>query len=300
MAKEEDREEAEDQEEGGEEPKGKEPQVKVDEDGNSVTVETYQRRKPRGERRAERDRELGTLREQNAQFQRQLDEMRQVVISRSQQPAPQQQAPVADPHSQEIEHIRREQEMIQTALRTGTVTENQEIERLRKRYYELDQREHDVREERFAQKVIERVKREVPNGPRQGEYEEATLRNEFPDVIDHQQAMQYARGTFWQLVAEGKAPVLATSREAMNRAAERFGLRQTQRPAATPLEQQRFGAVPQQAGVRTNGNNGIRLNQQQMKMALARWPSDDDNVAFAKMAQLLATTSREGEPPADG
>ncbi len=299
MARDEERDDGPDDNEGLEDDKPAkkgEPKVKVDDDGTGVTVVAeHERRKPDRRERRER-REVDHLKEQNAAIQRQLDEMRTVVLTRAAQPQQQQpQGEQQDPYAQEIDHIRREQEMIQTALRTGTVQDKDEIERVRQRYYSLDRRERDIERERVKRELRDEMRQ--TQQPRVGEYEEAALRNEFPDVIEHPQAMQYARGTYWQLVAEGKPATLNTSKEAMAKAAERFGLRSPSAPQVSAVEKQRFGAVSAQAGGKGNGG-GMRLNSQQMRMALARWPQDDDNVAYAKMAQLLSTAKPDEDTTA--
>jgi hypothetical protein len=120
------------------------------------------------------------------------------------------------------------------------------------------------------------------------------LRSEFPDVVSHQAAMGWARGTYYQMLAEGKPPTLQTSREALAKAAERFSLRQPSMPAPSPGVQQRFGAVPSQAGARTSSNE-VRLDASQKKMALARWPSLDEHDAYARMAGLMRKAASSDE-----
>uniref|UniRef100_A0A6J6A1B4 Unannotated protein n=1 Tax=freshwater metagenome TaxID=449393 RepID=A0A6J6A1B4_9ZZZZ len=129
--------------------------------------------------------------------------------------------------------------------------------------------------------------------PQNGATEEAIIRSEFPDVLGNQNATLYAVGEYNRLVAKGEPRTLATSRKAMGMAAEEFGLRRPTMPAVSAAQQQRYGAVPAQAGVRTGSE--VRLDSSQKKMALARWPGDDEHVAYAKMAGVLRSIKEEPE-----
>ena len=284
--------EPDDEGEGGEGKREPKVKIKPEEDGG-VTVELP--RRSRTERRNNRvsryTDEVKKLREENERVTRHLAELTAHVTRQQQQPYYQPQRQDADPYEQEVGHIRSEMETIQTALRSGAVQNPTDIERARQRFYALDTRLRDLSDERIEKRVLERMRKE--HAVRDGEHEEAVLKAEFPDVIQHQQAMQYARGEYFRLVAKGKPPTLATTREAMLAAAHEFGLRQRQLPAPTPAQQQRYGAVPQQAGARTTPG-GVRLTTTDMKIAIARWPDDDEHVAYAKMDDLLQKAAKEG------
>lgn len=264
------------------------PIVKDDEEGNTEVHLPEEKPKERGtrkERRSERYDEVASraeraetearqARAEMAALRTQLEQRVSGVEQRAQQ------RQTEDPYVREIQNIRGEQESIQLAIRAGTV---QDVERARTRFYELDERREAINRERIKREVIEEQRRQPQQ---QGtSYEEAALRNEFPDVVAHQSAVRYALGVYQQLVAEGKPDTLVTSREAMLKAAERFNLRQVAPPVASTAQQQRFGGVPAQAGGKGNGSV-VRLESWEKKLATARWPEDDENVAYAKYARL--------------
>lgn len=270
-------------EERDEPAKAAKPDVKEDDDGNvTVALPEKGERKPRKERREEHREErqsreeVAHLRQQMAALQAQVAQARQV-----QQYQPQQ---TEDPYEAELGRIRTQQETIQTALRAGAVTDSGEVERLRRQFYDLDGAAKRIDRERTKREVLEEVRRE--NGNRAGDYEEATLRNEYPDVIANPAAMRWAMGAYYQKVAEGHPQTVITSRQAMQEAAVKYGLRQTAIPAPSQAQQQRFGGVSGQAGGRSSSNE-IRLDGNQRKMAMARWPREEEHSAYAKMAALL-------------
>lgn len=259
------------------------PQVKEDEDGNVVVAlpEKDEPRKTRRERREEH-------REERQSHQELLALRQQVAalhaeVQRRQQPAYQQPPQHEDPYEAEISRIRTQQETIQTALRTGAVQDAAEVERLRRSFYDLDGNAKRIERERIKREVLEEVSQR--NSNRAGDYEEATLRNEYPDVVSHPSAMRWAMGQYYQLIAEGHPQTVITSRRAMQMSAEKYGLRQPAIPAPTAAQQARYGGVSGQASMRAS--NEIRLDGNQKKMAMARWPQDDEHVAYAKMAALL-------------
>ncbi len=258
------------------------------------------RRERREEYRREREsrstytEELRRANERSDRFERELSEMRQLLSRQLAQPreSPQQQG--GDPYTREIENIRQEQESIQLAMRSGAITSQGELEGMRKRFYALEERRQDLRDERLERRISGRIPQPQPEGA----HEEAVLRAEFPKVVANQQAMAYAMGIYYQLKAElpyGEQPTIETSREAMRRAAERFNLAAVSRPAPTAAQQARYGAVPAQAGTRS-ASRVMRLNRDQMKMALAAYPHLGEEDAYAKWAQMFAATMRQGEP----
>jgi hypothetical protein len=207
--------------------------------------------------------------------------------------------PSDDPYKREIQQIRDQQEMIQTTIRSGTVQDPGELKRLRDQFYSLNDRSEQLAEERISARVAERVRRETSQ--HQGGGEEAILRAEFPDVTSHPRAMAWAYGRYKQieaeLAAEGKMATIAHSRQALQEAAEnpRFAIRRPQIPAVSAVQQQRYGAVPAQAGAGGGGSN-INLDKSLQKMARARWPELDDHEAFAKMAAILRDSERGSQP----
>jgi hypothetical protein len=199
-----------------------------------------------------------------------------------------------DPYEKSLGTIRQQQEVIQAALRSGQVGSGEEVERLRRQFYDLDAQGRKLDRDRIAKEIRDEIRKEQQ--PAAGAYEEQVLRAEYSDVINHPQAMGYARGLYYQMVAEGEPPTLATSRKAMEKAAYRFGVRQTPAPHASPAQRAKYGAVSAQAGAKGGGD--VRLDASQRKMALARWPQVEEHVAFTKMAQLLRRTE-ESERTAD-
>lgn len=278
-------------EEPAEKPEPKpDPRVKEDDDGN-VTVDLEPQRRTRRERRQEHYDELRRSRDELEAVRGRMAVLEAQLYARQQAPG-QQQGPSRDEqYERALNGIRQQQEVIQAALRSGQVAQPDEVERLRRQFYDLDGQARKLDRDRLREELREDEERRRGSAPA-GQYEETILRAEYPDVIAHAQAMRYATGLYYTMVAEGKPPNLATSRAAMERAAERFGLRQAALPQASASLQQKLGAVPGQAG--TKGGNEVRLDASQKKMALARWPQLEEHQAYVKMAALLAR-SRESE-----
>lgn len=267
-----------------------EDEVTAEADGQ-VVVRT------RKEKRAERSRsrhdellsELRKTREEAEQARREASEAR-ALAARGYQ-APPQQETAADPYKARVREIRSEQESIQVAFRTGGLTNAEDVERLRKRYYDLEDKIEDLREE----KVERRLAAKMPAPRQEGEYEERVLRDEFPEVIANGQATRYAIGVYQTLVAEGKPPTLVTSREAMRKAGERFGLYGAKAPPVSDATKQKFGGVPAQAGARSGGTE-TRLNKAQQKMALAAYPNESSDArAFARWANMYQKSESNKE-----
>jgi len=266
------------------------PAVVADPEGG-VKVQLGSRKERREARNRERYDEMATQlrqeREQREQLAREMQELR-AALSRPQpqqyQPPPQREDD-GDPYKREINHIRQEQESIQLALRSQAITDPGEIERLRKRFYDLEEKRQDLREERLEQRITKRV----PQAQPEGSYEEAILRSEFGAVIADREAARYAYGLYNQMAAElakkGEHPTLETSREAFRQAGERFGILRPSRPAASPAQQARYGAVPAQAGARSTPRE-MRLSREQMKLATAAYPHLSEEDAYSKWAQM--------------
>lgn len=267
------------------------PDVKDDGEGGVVVrMPEEGQRQPRKARREDfrRQREgqeldLKRYREEADSLRARVIQMEAQLQERLRQP-PAQQPSARDAYKEQVARIRTQQETIQAALRSGTVTDAAEVDRLRNQYYQLNDQAEELRDSRVKREAVEEFQRAQPN--RQGEYEEAALRNEFPEVLGHPQAMRWAIGFYHQLVAEGKPPTLTTSREAMTKAAERYQLRTAPVPPPSASQRAKFGGVPAQAGTKTSSNE-IKLDAGQKRMAIARWPRDDEHVAYAKMAVLV-------------
>lgn len=269
-----------------EEPEDKpaKPVVKEDENDGTVLVDLEPARKPRKQRREEhQDDEVGRIRAQLEDERRARAALEQQV-ARGFQTIEQRQQPVEDPYKKRISSIREEQESIQTMLRTGALTDPNAVERARTRFYALMEEAEDLRDQR----VVEMAARRTTQAPQQqsAAAEEAIIRSEFPDVIGNPQAIRWATGEFYRLTASGEPATLATSRKAMQAAAETFKLRQPALPAVPPSQQQRYGAINGQAGARPAGAE-VRLDKTQKKMALANWPQLEEHEAYARMARLV-------------
>lgn len=292
MIEPEEKQQDDEKEEPAEKPEAKpEPKVKEDDDGN-VTVDLGtrpERRAPRKQRREESFEELRRFRDENEGLRARMAAMEAQMHARLQ--GVEQRIPADDPYEKQLGQIRNQQETIQTTLRSGAVQSPQDVERLRQQFYDLDGQARRLDRDRIKNEVAQEIRRE--SQPQAGAYEEAALRNEYPDVINHPQAIRYATGLYYTLVAEGKPQTLQTSREAMDKAAARFNLRAPPVPTPSPSQQQRFGAVSAQAGAKSTGE--VRLDSAQRKMALARWPQVDEHVAYTRMAALLHKAEADGE-----
>lgn len=260
------------------------PKVSEDDDGN-VTVDLEPAPKPRAPRRERREESYNEMR----RYRDEAETLRaRVMALESQtnqriQQVEQRMPAGADPYDRDLAEIRGQQELIQSALRSGTITSAEEVERLRRSFYDLDAKGRHLDRERIKREVRDDVRKEM--AAKEGDYEERVLRSEYGDVIANPAAIRYATGLYHQLVAEGKPQTLATSREAMDKAITRFGIRPQAAPALSANHQARFAAIPAQAGTKNAGE--VRLDSSQKKMALARWPSLDEHAAYTKMAALL-------------
>lgn len=275
------------------------PQVREDDDGNViVSVPDTTARKPRKERREDfrQDRvaeEAKRWRDENDSLRLQVRQMEAQLQQRLGQMERQISQPREPSHTEQVRALRAQQETIQQALRSGAITTEQEAQRLREQFYELDGQVESLRENKIKREAKREALEEFQRSRQPGEYAEATLRDEYPEVINHPQAIRWANGKYHQLVAEGKPATLATSREALNAAAERYSLRAAPLPVASDVQRQKFGSVPNQAGTKNTGNE-ITLSKEQKRMAIARWPRDDEHVAYAKMAVLMRKMESTG------
>lgn len=275
-------------------PEAKEPAPKVtrnEENGEVTVAEEPRRRERRAERGRQRYEEVAAdaraAREDAAAARREAAEWR----ARAMQPPPSATPNnEGDPLKRRLDGIRREQETLMTAARSAS--DPSEATRIKQRFYELEDERESVITDRAEERLRAKLAREQPQGGAQ--YEEHILRTEYEDVVAHPQAMQWAVGTYEQMVAEGKPRTLSTRRAAMQKAAERWELRKPSMPAPSASTQQRFGAVPAQAGGRA-ATSDVRLNKDQQRIALARWPQDDENVAYSKMAAVLRKAEVDSE-----
>lgn len=275
------------------------PKVTEDEDGG-VTVSMPQppERPSRRERRAEHaqgrdNEELRRYREEADSLRNQVRIMEMQLAQRLAGVEQRISQPAQPTYAEQVRTIRAQQETIQQHLRSGAVTSEAEAERLRRQFYALDDQVDELREAKIKRAAVEEFQRANQRPP--GDYEETILRGEYPEVVNHPQAMRWANGRYHQLVAEGKPANLVTSRAALDEAAARFQLRQAPPPQASEAQKQRYGAVAAQAGAKNTGE-GIRLDKDQKRMAIARWPRDDEHVAYAKMAVLLRKLNDAGTP----
>jgi hypothetical protein len=274
--------------------------VRENEEDGSVTVSDDNARPTRKERRGGRQAdEVARWRDQAQNLERQLQQTReemqreiQRVHQRIAQPAA-----GADPYESRIDSIHSEQESIQATMRAGNV-DAATAERMRQRFYDLNREERTIERKRMREEVLNEVRPALQQRQNDGQGEEAIMRAEFPEVIANQKALRYALGEYHRLTAEDEPATLATTRKAMMAAVKRFNLRPETAPAVAPAVQQRFGAVSAQAGA--GGNAGeTRLDTNQKKMAIARWPNIDEHDAYRRMAALLRNASRDEQAPQD-
>lgn len=274
------------------------PEIGRDDETGGVVVREHVRR-PRKERREERQNdEVARLREENERIRRDFDSHRQQMDQTLQQLRQGTQQIQADPQKARMLAIRSEQEMIQTQVRS--TEDAAERDRLRTRFYALNDEADDLREQRILSRAEERAARIAAQAAQSGQGEEAILRAEFPEVIpqagqrpsaDQLKVLRYAAGEYQRLTAKGEPETIATSRKAMQLAAEEFGMRRAAVPPVSAVQQQRFGSLPIQAGQQVTRNE-TRLNQKQMEMAVARWSDIPPEEAYVKMARALADLER--------
>lgn len=268
------------QEERSDEPE--QPQVSTNEDG---TVAVQIRKPSRAERRAERDpvrqyqTQIQRLEQERELTRKEMAELRGLVLRQNayQQPTQQQGE---DPYKAAVTNIRTEQEHIASMLRSGTVASEAEANRLRSRFYDLEDQKETLKEERLEQRFRQMQ-------PQQQDPTEAILRAEFDDVMNNPTAIQYAQGQYYVLRAEGKPQNLATAREAFRRAQEKF-IAGRKLPPPSPAQQQRYGAVPAQAGART-ASGEVKLNEAEKRMAKAMYPRMTEDQAYITWAQRVGS-----------
>ncbi len=280
-----------------EEEKAKPPDVEEDGEGGIVVREHV--RKPRKERRDDRQSsEIDRLRQENADFRNRQALLEQRVAQGFSQVERQIQVADADPYQARKQAVIDEQESIQTLLRSGAVTTEAAADKLKKRFYQLNDDMDNLREERIVQRARHASRQD--SQPQNGAAEEAILRSEFPEVvpqqgmqptIQQQQALRWAMGEYQRLTAKGEPATIATSKRALQAAAEEFGLRRAPAPRVSAAQQQRYGAVPAQAGVASS--HEMRLNTAEQRMAQARWPELEPKAAFAMMAKLLRDAQKD-------
>ncbi len=256
--------------------------VATDDDGN-VTVKRESRQDRRTKRYDELAREREEFRAKAERLEREVGEARGMAQAAQAAIAAErsriQQSQQRDPWSAAISDIRGRQERIQAVLRSGQITTESEIEKLKAEYYA----EEDKHRELLERRIVERVRGEVSQQHNPAEYEAQILRSEYPDVADHQKALEWATGFFRQMVAEGKPANINTSRAALKAAGEKFGIIEPSVPAPSASQQARYGAVSAQAG--GNGQSeGVRLDRSAQRMAMAMYPSLPEEEAFRKWA----------------
>jgi hypothetical protein len=262
-----------------------EPTVEETDQGTRVNLAPQRTRK---ERRAERDpirtknAEIDTLRQELAAQRQAMIEMQQGLLRQSSTRASEGQR---DPFKDSLSSIRREQESISAALRGGNVSSEAEAERLKERFYELEDKKEELRFERLQERVGKSIpKAQDPN--------EAILRAEYPEVFNDTRALGVAHGMYTYLrQVEGKPESIATAREAMQRAAERSGLRMSAAPKPAPAQQARYGAISGQAGAKVS--HEVVLNDQQRRLARAMYPSLDEDKAYVQWARTVGSKLNE-------
>lgn len=276
-------------------PVPRKPTVKANDEDGTKTVDLGDEdpapRKPRRERRAERQddevsrvrAELAAERERRAVLESQVARGFQDLHQRVSQPQ-------EDPYRKRVASIREEQESIQTMIRNGALTDPAAVERARQRFYALNDEAEELAQERIITRATERMARQQPQQSTAAE--EALIRSEFPDVLANQAATRFAVGEYHRLTAKGEPATLATTRKAMQAAAEEFQIRRPTVPQLPPSQQQRYGAINAQAGARTSGTE-IRLDKAQLKMAAARWPDLDEDQQAIRMSALLRNAEKD-------
>jgi len=263
--------------------------VTRNEEDGTVKVEFMAKKTPRQQKRADRGEsryQEVAERARRAEEKAQELERKMAELAERAQRGPQ-TAPT-DPYEARLSEIRQNQELVLNALRTAQ--DETTAKQLKERFDQLEAAKEQAREERLMRRIAsERGQQQAP-----GATEEAIIRGEFPDVVTNERALRWAIGEYNRMVyQEGETwkPNLATTREAMRRAAEKFQLGRTV-PAVSPSQQARYGAVPSQAGARSGGFDG-RLTKEQQRMAVAMYPRLSENEAYAKWAQMFAKAEKE-------
>lgn len=285
-------------------PAPKKPVVRENEDDGTVSVDLGDEEQPqdrkarRGGRQAE---EVARLRREAQEARDEVARLRNESSQRFQQIEQRVAQPTGDPYKDKIKAIREEQELIQSTIRTAQNLDPETAKRYRDRFYALNDAQEELAQERILDLADRRAA--ARQQPQQGQGEEAIMRAEFPEVIPQPgqqpsvqqlKALRWAAGEYQRLTAEDEPPTLVTSRKAMQAAAIKFGLRQAAVAPVSRVEQQRFGALPGQAGPRTGGNE-THLSVFDKKLAASRWPELEEREQWVKMAALLRRTERAGQ-----
>lgn len=271
------------------------PEVENREDGTAVV--SLPEEKPRQTRKQRREQsqndEVARWRQEAEAAKRQIEELRaqtsvlinqNALISQQQRPPQQQQQGEPDQYKTRLSQIRSEQESLQTLIRSAK--DAADVQRIRDRYYQLDDERESLTERRATERALAEIQKRIPQAQTNQSYEEQVLRSEFPDVIGHPQAFQYAHGQYLQRLAEGEKPTLDNQRKALADAAVKFRIRQQTAPGPSETERQKFGSVPAQAAPRGTGRE-VTLDPAQRRMALQAWPNLEEHEAYARMAKTL-------------
>lgn len=223
------------------------------------------------------------LQETIEHMKRTMDGMLRSMENRVNAPVATQQQQEADEVDPDFMEARRRQAEVMTLISQAKT--QQEVDRLEKKYYKIDQDIADAR----AAKQLERFRRE---NPPQEDAVYRQLRQEFPDVTSNPDAMTYAGGIYNQEMIKAKRsgkPVIEADvhRKALAQAAIDLGIRRPAAPAPKPHEQARFGGAPPSIAGGRGGVIGRPLSKQEQELARGMSPGAPQDEADRIWAQAM-------------
>jgi hypothetical protein len=211
------------------------------------------------------------------QLQKSLDSVLSTLASGGAQQ--QRQAPQQPAQESPYRRAVREQELL--VMEMDRETRPDAIRRLRERWHEIEEEKQRELVERTVRPHLEKVTQQIqPSEP----YELSQLRREFQDILQAQpntpgdRARKYASSLYLQAQLEAEDSGVAFNpavahRNALTKAAVRYGLRRQQSSAPPANQAARFGGMA--PGVGRGAGKEFRLTPEQEEMAYA-WAEGDD------------------------
>jgi hypothetical protein len=257
----------------------------------------------RGERRAARGRSRqAELEEELEQARRERDEARtQAMAFLARQPVqPQTNGKTEeDPLGKEWKDIQRETRVLQAEWRARNAQgqpalTQAEIDAFEERGWELEQRKHDV-----AYRAAAKKHAPPPSQGPQGEHAVmlTMIKAEFPDVVGHPQAAQYADAMFRAKRARGAPDTMETRRAALMDARKEFQLGPvtTSRQPSAATKARFAGPTRGAGGGGDERPTTIRMTREHKRQADAMFPHiKDDGKRHAHWAKTVgADIARE-------
>ena len=226
------------------------------------------RRSKRAERRALKD-ELAQLRNQMAERDKELAELRGAVQARPNyapqpmyQPAP---AATPDPYENEIAGLSEQQQAINMAIANPKL-DDARVQRLTDQWNKLERQKQEL----IIEKTMRRqgLNSQGQGGDRAFEMQVTMLQAQFPDVYSNPVSMKAADLEYTRMVHAGKPATFATAVEAAQRVRDQSN---TRRPAPSEADKSRYTSVPSRAGGSPSASNQFVPTKQQLVNARAMY-----------------------------